>query len=332
MAERTSPDGDATPPHVAIVFNPVTVPLDRVRRAVAEQERHHGWDRSKWYKTSSEDSGRGAAEAALEERPAAIIVAGGDGTVRAVAEVVQSSGTPMALLPFGTGNLLARNLGMRLNDIGGSIEAAFSGRTRPIDVALAELEDEEGSRSKQIFLVMAGIGLDAEMAQNTSAQAKRRLGWFAYVGPIARSVVANRLFHLRYRVDGGRATSARAHTVIVGNCGTLAGNMILLPAAVVDDGLLDVVMLNPKGPFGWAQIGTRLTTQGIAHRSRLGRTLLEFAPELQSLVYAQGRRFDVRFDVPHDVELDGDSFGRIVGARISVQPGALRICLPRETG
>ncbi len=323
---------DATPPHLAIVYNPVRVPLDRVRRAVAEQERRHGWGRSTWYKTGADDSGRRAAETALATGPAAILVAGGDGTVRAVAEAVQVGRTPLALLPFGTGNLLARNLGLRLNDIRGSVEAAFSGLTRPIDVALAELEDEEGKRSKQIFLVMAGIGLDAEMAQNTSAQAKRRLGWFAYVGPIARSIAANRLFHLRYRVDGSRTTSARANTVIVGNCGTLAGNMLLLPAAVVDDGLLDVVMLNPRGPFGWAQIGTRLTTQGIAHRSRLGRTLLEFAPELQSLVYAQGRRFDVRFDVPHDVELDGDSFGRIVGARITVRPDALRICIRSDAG
>jgi hypothetical protein len=112
------------------------------------------------------------------------------------------------------------------------------------------LEDEAGKRTRQVFLVMAGIGLDVQMAQETSALAKRHLGWLAYVSPIAQSIIRNRLFSVQYRVDGGRSRSARAHTIIVGNCGTLTGSMLLLPAAKVDDGVLDVVMLRPKGRFG----------------------------------------------------------------------------------
>ena len=64
-----------------------------------------------------------------------------------------------------------------------------------------------------------------------SAIAKKHLGWLAYVTPIARSVIVNRLFHLDYRVDQNRVRSSRAHTVIVGNCGTLTGNMLLIPSA-----------------------------------------------------------------------------------------------------
>lgn len=310
-----------------MVYNPVKVPLDLVRRAVEEQERRHGWGHSRWYETSGADSGRLAAEEALASGPAVVIVAGGDGTVRTVAEVVHESGLPLALLPAGTGNLLARNLGLPLNDVEGSVAAAFAGATRAVDVAVAELEDDEGHRSTQVFLVMAGIGLDAEMAENTSALAKKHLGWLAYVAPIARSVVANRLFHLDYRIDGGRTRSARAHTVIVGNCGTLTGNMLLIPAAQVDDGLMDVVMLRPKGRFGWAGIGMRLTIQGIAHRSRFGRSMLRLAPDLRALAYAQGRRFDVRFATPHGIELDGDGFGLTVRARITVRASALRVCV-----
>ncbi|WP_308799398.1 diacylglycerol/lipid kinase family protein [Agromyces silvae] len=313
--------------HAAIVYNPVKTRLDRVRRAVTEQEQLHGWGESRWYETGSEDFGAHAAEEALAKSPTVVIVAGGDGTVRAVAETLVESGTPLALVPAGTGNLLARNLRLSLTDIDGAVAAAFAGVTRPVDIAVADLEDEHSARRTHVFLVMAGIGLDAEMAANTSATAKKRLGWLAYVNPIARSVIANRLFHLDYRIDGGHTRSTRAHTVIVGNCGTLTGNMLLIPTAKVDDGLLDVVMLRPKGGFGWARIGTRLTIQGVAHRSRFGRDLLRLAPDLQALAYAQGRQFDARFETPHGIELDGDSFGHVVRARITVRPGALQVCV-----
>lgn len=287
----------------------------------------HGWRETRWHETNREDFGSQAAKDALADDPAVVIVAGGDGTVRAVAAAVYESGTPLAILPAGTGNLLARNLGFSLNSIERSVAAAFAGTTRAVDVAIAELEDDVGKRRTHVFLVMAGIGLDAEMAENTSALAKERLGWLAYVRPIARSVIANRLFHLDYRVDDGRTRSARAHTVIVGNCGTLTGNMLLIPTAKIDDGLLDVVMLRPKDRFGWARIGTRLTIQGIAHRSRFGRNMLRHAPDLQALAYAQGRQFDALFETPHGIELDGDSFGLVTRARITVKPGALQVCI-----
>lgn len=311
--------------HAAIVYNPTKAALDRVRQAIEAERERLGWDRSRWYPTSGEDSGREAAQDALADEPAVVLVVGGDGTVRTVAEVFLESGIPIALLPSGTGNLLARNLGLPLNDVVASVRTAFGGTTRRIDVGVAQIEDEAGTRSRHMFLVMAGIGLDAEMARDTSPVAKRRLGWLAYVTPIARSVIANRQFHVRYRVDDQPARSTRAHTIIVGNCGTLTGNMLLLPAAVVDDGLLDVVMLRPQGGFGWARIGTRLTVQGIAHRSRFGKRMFELAPDLEALAYAQGRRFDVRFDVPHSVEIDGDGFGPIVGARITIRPAALDV-------
>ncbi|WP_194408830.1 diacylglycerol/lipid kinase family protein [Microbacterium cremeum] len=312
-------------PHAAVVYNPTKGPIDRLRRAVAAQQADAAWAETRWYETRSDDSGRAAAGQALADGAEVVIVAGGDGTVRAVAEVLHGTGIPVALLPTGTGNLLARALDMVINDVEACVAAAFSGDTRSVDVGVAELESESGERSTHVFLVMAGIGLDAEMAQNTNALAKKRFGWLAYITPIARSVIANRLFHLDYRVDDGRVRSTRAHTVIVGNCGTLTGNMLLIPRAIIDDGLLDVVMMRPKGRLGWAGIGTRLTLQGIARRSRFSRRLLGATPDLHSLAYVQGRRFEARFDVPHLIQLDGDSFGLVTRARISVRPGALRI-------
>lgn len=316
--------------HAAVVYNPANAPIDRIRSVVAEHERRHEWSETRWYETSADDFGTAAAERAIADDPAVVIVAGGDGTVRIVAEVINGTGIPIALLPAGTGNLLAREVGAPLNDIPACVSAAFSGDDRDVDVGVVEFEDGTGARHARVFMVMAGIGLDAAMAENTSALAKKNLGWLAYVTPIARSIIANRLFHLDYRVDGGRVRSTRAHTIIVGNCGTLAGNMLLIPAAVIDDGLLDVVMMRPKGRFGWARIGTRLTLQGIAARSRLGRRMLLQTPDLQSLAYVQGRQLEARFDTPHVIELDGDSLGHVTKARVSVRPGALRIRQPNE--
>ncbi|MDF2919299.1 MAG: transcriptional regulator [Microbacterium sp.] len=312
-------------PHAAVVFHPGKADVERLRRIVAAHGGAAGWAPTRWYPTQAEDSGRGAAQDAVDDKPAVVLVAGGDGTVRAAAEVLQGTGVPVALIPAGTGNLLARELGITLGDVDAAVAVAFSGYERRIDVAVADLRGADREWSSHTFVVMAGIGLDADMAANTNALAKKHLGWLAYVTPIARSVLANRLFRVEYRIDGSRARSARAHTVIVGNCGTLAGNMLLIPRAAIDDGLLDVVMMRPRGRIGWAGIGSRLTLQGAARRSRFTRSIVARIPELHSLAYAQGRVFDASFEAPRVVQLDGDSFGQVDAARITVRPGALLI-------
>lgn len=316
------------PSRAAIVYNPARAPVERLRAAVATAEREHGWGPSTWYATQADDSGVSAAQSALADGPELVFVAAGDGTVRVVAEVLHGSQTPMALLPVGTGNLLARNLHLPLGDLERSVEVAFTGRERRIDVAFAELEDDVGRRSRSMFLVMAGIGFDSAMAEGTTSAAKKRLGWLAYVRPIARSVIANQQFRLHYRIDGAPVRSARAHTVIVGNCGTLTGNMLLLPDAEVDDERLDVALFRPKGGFGWTRVGARLTLQGFFRRSRLNRRLRQITPDLHALAYSQGRQFEVHFDEPHGVELDGDSVPGIVSARIRIAASALPVRVP----
>ena len=315
----------------AIVYNPTKVPLDRLRTAVKAEEARIGWEPSRWYATTRTDAGEGAAAAALAAGPGVLLVAGGDGTVRAVAEVVSGSGVPLALLPAGTGNLFARNLRLPLGSIEDSVGLAFAGVTRDVDVGTADLQRADGEWTRHAFVVMAGIGLDAVMAQSTNAVAKRHFGWLAYVDPIARSVLANRQFPMHYRLDGGRVRSAQAHTMIVGNCGTLTAQLLLLPDAVLDDGLLDAIVLRPRGVVGWGRIGTRLTVHGLLHRSRLGRRIVELTPGLETLKYLQGRQLEVRFETPQEVELDGDSFGQVISARLAINHAELRVCVGDPT-
>ena len=327
-------DGSATAPAArrvaAVVYNPVKVDLSALRAAVADEETRGGYGPTVWFETSSQDAGQKAARDALAADPSVVIVAGGDGTVRAVAGEVHSSGVSLALVPAGTGNLLARNLRLKLSDLKDSVHTAFAGSERLIDIAFAEFEREDHSTTRHAFLVMAGIGLDANMAVNTNSVLKKRVGWLAYTHPIAQSVIRNRQLPMRYRIDGSRVRSIRAHTVIVGNCGTLTANILLLPDAVVDDGLLDVIVLRPKGVGGWARIGTRLAIGGVLNRSKGGRLILQAAPAFEALQYVQARELVVRFETAEAIELDGDSFGDVMAARITILRRSLSVRVPAE--
>jgi diacylglycerol kinase family enzyme len=314
----------------AVVFNPVKVSERTLRDAVAAAEREHGWASSLWFETGEDDAGVAAAQSAAAANPAVILVAGGDGTVRAVAQEIHRTGIPLALLPAGTGNLLARNLGLPLSDLPHAVTSALTGTNRKVDIGFASTQGEGGAVVRRAFLVMAGIGLDANMAENTNAALKDRIGWGAYVEPIARSIIGNRQLHLHYRVDRGRTRSLRAHTIIVGNCGTLTANILLLPDAIVDDGLLDVVVFRPGGAFGWARIGSRLAAHSVFNRSRPGRWLMRNTPDLKALNYTQARRFDARFDEPQLLQLDGDSIGTVRSVALTVLHRGLTLRVPEQ--
>jgi diacylglycerol kinase family enzyme len=168
------------------------------------------------------------------------------------------------------------------------------------------------------------------MAADTNTELKRRIGWLAYADPISRSVLGNKRFAMHYRVDGAPVRPVQAHTVIVGNCGTLTAGLLLLPDAEVDDGFLDVVLLRPKGFWQWLRVGTRLGIGGVLKRSHPGRVVLQAAPRLRAMGYVQGQRLAARFDSPQHIELDGDSFGTIIAARIGLRPHALLVRVPAK--
>ncbi|WP_308116615.1 diacylglycerol/lipid kinase family protein [Occultella gossypii] len=328
VAPRVSDEGATTAARRAVVIvNPTNVDLARLRTAVAAAQEQYGWLPTVWLETTIDDAGQLAAGRAVAHDPAVVIVAGGDGTIRAVTEELHSTGIPIAVVPAGTGNLLARNLGL-MRDTETAVRTAFTGATRPIDVGLVSLEHDDGSTSSHAFLVMTGVGLDARMATDTSSALKRRIGWLAYVDPISRSVLGNQRFLIHYRVDGQREQSIRAHTVIVGNCGTLTGGMVLLPDAKADDGLLDVVLFRPIGFWQWTRVATRLGVGGILHRSRNGRAVLRATPDLRVLPYVRARTLTARFDPPQSIQLDGDGFGRVVAVTVTLRPRAIGIQVP----
>lgn len=322
----SSPDPTAVrPPRAAVVVNPSGIDVRLLRAAVTTEQESLGWADTRWFETARDDDGRAAARAARESGADVVLVAGGDGTLRVAAEELHTSGIPIALVPTGTGNLYARNLGLRLNDVTGAVRRAFHGADRQVDIAFADLTTADGTTRRHAFLVMAGIGLDADMAANTNPRLKKRFGWVAYSDPIARSVFGNRRIELRYRLDDQAERTMRAHTVIVGNCGTLTAGVLLLPGARPDDGLLDAVAFRPDGALGWTKVGYGLSMNRFLHRTRFGRLLGWFLPTSRTLGYTTARRLAMTLDQPQQIQLDGDPFGSVVATVLTVRHGGLTL-------
>lgn len=324
-----SPTAERAAPRAAVVVNPTKVDTAKLRDLVRAAEREHGWRPSLWLETTEDDPGGGRAREAVEAGARVVLAAGGDGTVRAVAEVLRGTGVALALLPSGTGNILARNLELPLTRLEESVGTAFSGADRVIDVAVVEVERPDGEREERAFVVMAGIGIDAKMVANTRPELKKRVGWLAYVDAIARSLRDAEQLRVDYRIDGGEIRTTRVHTLLVGNCGILPGNLVLLPEARIDDGVLDIVALRPEGFFGWVQVWAKIAWEyGILRRSGVGRKLAGPDRPIRALRYLTARRIDVFLGRAEEFELDGDEFGTVVAFRARVEPGALVVKVP----
>jgi len=311
----------------AVIYNPIKVDLPELKSAVAKEPAAASW-KLNWLETQEDDPGQGPATEALAAGATLVIVAGGDGTVRAVGEVLRGTSTRLALLPSGTGNLLARNLKLTLDDVPGALHTAFAGVDRPIDVANIELRRDDRSVDSHAFLVMAGTGLDAKIMTETDDDLKKKVGWLAYAQAMVAVLRDKSVLRLDYKLDDHRNVSERAQSLIVGNCGSLPANIILMPDATVDDGLLDLIVLKPESVRGWLAVVFKVFWEnGIIKRTRWGNHVREL--DSASVDMKQGRSITVRLS-PEIVQLDGDPFGEMVGCRITIQPGALVVKVPSD--
>jgi diacylglycerol kinase family enzyme len=287
----------------AVVVNPTSVDAAARRALLTRLLAARGWG-VLWYETTPEDPGSGQTLAALRAGADVVLSCGGDGTVRACAHALAGSGVPLGLLPAGTGNLLARNLGLPLLTEP-AVDVALSGDVRKIDLAVLE---------GQHFAVMAGLGFDAAMLAATPKALKARIGWPAYIVGIARSL-RERSISVQLRLDDDPALERRVRGLLVGNVGRLQGGLPLLPDAAPDDGVLDVVVLAPRSVRDWLVVLYFLL---VRHRR----------PDVR-LERFRARR--VRVDCPreHACQVDGDVLpDPRQQLDITVVPGALAVRVP----
>ncbi len=301
------------PPWAVVVANPTKFP-DPVAEIEWLEERsvRLGWARPVWLETTVDDPGVGQARVALRAGAHAVLAYGGDGTVRAVASALTDTGVPLGILPAGTGNLLARNLPVPLSDLDAALSVALNGTSRAIDVGRLQIDvsGEDRPPKEETFLVMAGLGFDAEVMATVAPRLKERVGWWAYVVAGTRRLRGRRT-RVLLTFDDAEPVRRRLRSVIVGNCGELTGGVRLMPEARIDDGRLDVVVVAPRGVWGWMAVtGTVLT------RSRRGHPVVE---------HFTCHRVEIRAERPLHVQLDGDPAGLARVLRAEVRAGALLV-------
>jgi diacylglycerol kinase family enzyme len=255
-----------------------------------------------WLETGPDDTGERLARMAVASGVDLVISSGGDGTVTACVAGVAGSGIPLGVLPSGTGNLLARNLGLPLQ-ADAALAVALTGAERRLDVGVA---------NGRTFVVMAGIGFDAALLSSVSEQLKMRVGWHAYALSGLRHLW-DRLTRVELRIDGGPPVRRLASDVVVGNVGTLQRNLRLLPDAVPDDGLLDVAVITAWGVGAW--IG--LVVDVLLLRRKTSR-----------LTHLTCRELVVDSRRPRPWEIDGEVIGPTRQLRVSLRPGDLLVRVP----
>jgi YegS/Rv2252/BmrU family lipid kinase len=290
----------------AVVVNPTKLDDDEAfRKSVRQVMEDHGWDEPLWLETTPEDPGQGQAKSAVSDGVDLVLACGGDGTVTACAEGVTGSGVPLAIIPMGTGNLLARNVGLPTG-LDEALAVALGGVQQPIDA---------GRVNGTLFVVMAGLGLDARMLSDTSDELKKRLGWVAYAISAARHL-GDRPMRVTVSADGGRRRRMRANALIVGNVGWLRGGLPLLPDARPDDGMLDAVVLIAGGLIGWLT-----ATANIVLRR----------PARGGIYRIQFTKLQVTLGREEPWELDGEVMGSTRRLTVEAQPGALLLRMPPES-
>lgn len=325
----------AGPP--AFVINPIKVTNPEAVRAAARViSAELDLGEPLFYETTEQDPGIGQTEAALAAGASVVVAAGGDGTVRAVATALAGGDVPMALIPSGTGNLLARNLELPVDGLHSLIHTALSGQDTRIDLAWltprrlepATEEPEPGAaahpdrladREEHLFLVMAGVGFDAAMVAGAGDEMKKRVGWIAYFVAGVQHLHGRKL-RLTMRIGDGEATALRLRTLIFANCGRLPAGIVLLPDARLDDGMLDIAAIDTRGGlFGWASLFGTVILQGLGIRRRQATTTTG------RIDFHRGRSVEVELEQAGPVQVDGDLLGEAIGLSARIEPGALLV-------
>jgi diacylglycerol kinase (ATP) len=234
-----------------------------------------------------------------------VFVWGGDGMVQHCIDAVAGSSVTIAILPAGTANLLATNLGIP-KDLAEAVAIGLHGSRRFLDVGVLN-----GER----FAVMAGAGFDARIMGGVNGAAKERLGRLAYFGSSARAMRAGRA-QMKIKVDGQLWFDGKASCVLFGNVGTVTGGLCIFPDASPDDGLLEIGVVTARGWSDWLRVLTRI----IAHD-----------PDRSPMVnMTHGRKVSVRLDRAMPYELDGGARTTTRKLRVRVEPAAVCVCVPDQ--
>ena len=279
------PSGSPSQRTIAVILNPAARSararkhLDQVR-ALATGARIA--------ETQAAGDARRLARTLAEEGWSTVVAAGGDGTVNEVVDgLLEADVAPrpsLGLLPMGTMNVFALELGLPVLSLEGCWERVRAGRTREIDVWRA---------GDHRFIQMAGVGVDAQVIRHTTWESKKQWGPLSYLGTLTR-VLERPPAEVRVRVDDGPWLTGS--NVLLGNGRFYGGPFAVFPDAVNDDGLIDVALVHGHGPATFSNLVADVL-------------LREHDENHERLTRLRGRR--VLIEAPHAVpfEVDGELGG-----------------------
>jgi diacylglycerol kinase (ATP) len=241
------------------------------------------------------------ARRAVEEGFEKIVAAGGDGTINEVVNGLAGTQARLGLLPIGTMNVFATELGLPVNDLESCWDIVQRENIRAVDLARA---------NQKFFVQLAGVGLDAQVVKETSIQLKRNFGPLSYLISAAQIAARQppRLF-----IESEDATIDEGSFVLVGNGRLYGGPFPFFKHAALDDGLLDVIVFKR---LGYLEIIKYL--QDVVFSSEIR------VPEVE---YFQTRRIRVESDRTVPVELDGELVGNCP-VEFSLKERALHVLVP----
>jgi diacylglycerol kinase (ATP) len=277
--------------------------LAELRRLLADE----GYRTPLWYEVPKSRKAPKKARKAHKSGADLVLVWGGDGMVQRCVDTLAGSDVTVGILPAGTANLLASNLGIP-QDLPEALRIALHGERRRLDL---------GKLNGEHFAVMAGAGFDGGMIRDANGSLKSRLGRLAYVWTGMRKL-GDEPVPTRIRVDGADWFDGPATCVLLGNVGKITGGVPAFPDARMDDGRLDVGVSTAQGALQWARTFGRMVT-GQARRSPFVQT-------------TRATKVEVRLGAALPYELDGGARDRTTRLTARAVPQAITVCVPPVHG
>ncbi|MGO0576785.1 diacylglycerol/lipid kinase family protein [Ornithinimicrobium panacihumi] len=324
---------------MALILNPVSRGAARARMAVQQACADAGLEPPLVLETTIEEPGPTQARYAVDHRCARVVVAGGDGTTRLVAGALVGADDPrvdrdaaadaaarpvLGIVPTGTANLFARSARLGTGDLRAAARTAVTGRATPMDVGQVELETSTGETRRETFLVVTGLGHDAATLASVTSRAKSRLRWLAYFVPGLRRLW--RPGHLlTITKDGQHLDVGPLWSVLAVNAARLPAGAEVVPGARIDDGILHLALVSPRGLIGWLRVaGTGLR---VGRRASSRSRSRSYPRDSRALAYRDAQTVVVETQQPVSAQVDGDVITDVVRARINLLPGALDVAV-----
>jgi diacylglycerol kinase (ATP) len=270
--------------------------------------REHGWQADLQLTQSSQDARRLTREA-VERHVEVVVAIGGDGTINEIIQELAGSETALGVLPGGTVNVWAREVGIPL-DNEGAREILLHGQIRHIDL---------GQINERYFLLMAGIGFDGEITHAVEKRSLKRLGIFGYMLMATWLGFGYNGFRSFIQMEG-RIIRTNALQIVIGNTQLYGGAMKYTWQAKCDDGLLDICIVRRRGRL---------------ERLWVLRDLLLHRPHRNQWIrYETGKEIKIRTRQAVAIQIDGDAMGYTARGypptSIKVSPGALKVIVPQQ--